>query len=107
MVKASSARRTAWSSSAAAVAARSLSPSLPSASLLRASPSAVVPLLPAVRDAGSGGIVAEEEEEKAAEEGVVVAVREELGDAFEGQDPADGLDNKPEISKRLRSFHIV
>jgi len=38
---------------------------------------------------------------------LVVAVGEELGDAFEGDDEADRLDNNPEISERLRTFHIV
>lgn len=68
--------------------------------------SAVVPLFPVVRDAGFGGVAVEEEDENSAECVVVVAVGEELGDAFEGDDPGDGLHNKPEISKRLRTFHI-
>lgn len=49
----------------------------------------------------------EEEEENSTEHVVVVAVREEFGDAFQGEDPADGLHNNPEISKRLRTFHTV
>lgn len=52
-----------------------------------------------------GGVVVDEEAEEAAEDVVVVDVREELGDALEREQPADGADNKPEISKRLRSFH--
>jgi len=42
-----------------------------------------------------------------AEEVVVVAAGEELGDSVKGNDEADGLENKPCISKRLRTFHIV
>lgn len=69
---------------------------------------AVVPLFPVVRDAGFGGVVVEEEEEDAAEHVVVVAVREELCDAFEGEDPAEGLHDNPQVSKHLRrTFHIV
>lgn len=49
----------------------------------------------------------EEEEEDSAEDVVVMAVGEEFGDSFEGKDPADGLENKPEISKRRLAFHIV
>jgi hypothetical protein len=69
--------------------------------------SAVEELLPTFADSGPGGVAVEEEEDEAAEGVVVVAVGEELGDAFEGEDPADRLNNNPEISERLRTFHIV
>ena len=70
-------------------------------------PSAVVPLVPAVRESGLGGIAVEEEEDKLPEGCVGVAAGEELGDAFEGEEPAEGSDNKEDIMQRLRTFHIV
>lgn len=79
----------------------------PSAPGEDSSVSAVVPLFPVVRHSGLSGVAVDEEEEQSAEEVVVVAFGEELGDAFEGHDPSDGLDNNPEISKRLRTFHTV
>lgn len=69
--------------------------------------SAVVPLLPAVGEAGLGGVAVEEEGDELAEGVVVVAEREVVEHALEHDDPADGLENKPEISERLRTFHIV
>ena len=47
------------------------------------------------------------EEDKSAEEVVIVAVGDVLRNSVEGNDEADGLENKPYISKRLRTFHIV
>lgn len=69
--------------------------------------STVVPFFPVVWNAGFGWIAVEEDEEDLAERAVVMAFCEEFGDTFEGKDPADGLYNNPEISKRLRAFHIV
>ena len=70
-------------------------------------PSAVVPLFPVVGEPGLGWVAAEEEGKQGSEGGFVLALGEELGDAFEGHDPAEGLDNKPEIRQRRRTFHIV
>ena len=47
------------------------------------------------------------EEDESAEEVVVVTTGEEVGDSVECDDESDGLENKPCISKRLRTFHIV
>lgn len=69
--------------------------------------SAVVPLFPVVGRPGLGGVVVEDEEEELAEETVVVAERVVLEHALEHDDPADGFENNPEISERLRTFHIV
>lgn len=69
--------------------------------------SAVVPLPPIVGESWFGGVAAEEESDEGAKDGLVVALGEELSDAFEGHDPADGLHNKPEIRQRRRTFHIV
>jgi len=104
MVKPSSDRRASRSCCSAA-AVSSTEPA--GAASPDTGPSAVVPLFPAVRGSWTGGVVVEEEEDKAAEGVVVVAFGEELGDAFEGEDPADRLDNNPEISERLRTFHMV
>lgn len=71
------------------------------------SSSAVVPLFPVVWDSGAGGVSVDKEEKKSAEEVVIVAVGEEVGDAFEGEEPGKGLDNNPEIRQRLRTFHTV
>ena len=97
MVKLSSERRTSASALILAVVSASVS----------VSGLTVVPLFPVVGEAGFGGIAAEEEDEEVAEEGFVVALGEVLGDALEGDDPAEGLDNKPEIRQRRRTFHIV
>jgi hypothetical protein len=51
--------------------------------------------------------VAEEDDEQLVEEGAIVAVGEEVEHAVEHDDPADGLENEPEIRQRLRAFHIV
>ena len=75
--------------------------------------SSVVPFFPGFRDAGLGGFVVAvsaelvAEENESAEEAVVVSVGKVLGDSFEGDDEAEGLENKPCISKRRRTFHIV
>lgn len=69
--------------------------------------SAVVPLVPAVGEPGAGRVAAEEDDEQLVKEGVVVAEGEVLDDAFKHDDPADGLENEPEIRQRLRTFHIV
>ena len=74
------------------------------------SPSAVVPLFPSLGgggDFGPGRIAAEEEDEEAAEDGLVVALGDVVGDALEGHDPAGGLDKKPDVRQRRRTFHIV
>ena len=88
-------------------AAAAVSSSAVSSLLVSVAWSAVVPLLPAVWEAGSGGIAAEDDDEKLVEEGAVVAEREVLEDALEHDDAADGLENEPEIRQRLRAFHIV
>ncbi len=69
--------------------------------------SAVVPVVPAVGQAGAGGVAAKEEDEDVVEEAAVVAVREVLEHALEHDDPGEGLENEPEIRQRLRAFHIV
>jgi hypothetical protein len=75
--------------------------------------SRVVPFFPGLGEAGMSGVsvkAAEDlvvEEDASAEEVVVVAVREVFGDSVECDDESDGLENKPYISKRLRTFHIV
>lgn len=69
--------------------------------------SSVVPLFPAVGWSGACGISVEDEGNEAAEDVVGVSVAEVLGDTFEGDDPSEGLDNKPYIRQRLRAFHIV
>jgi len=74
--------------------------------------SSVVPVFPGLWESGFCGIVVEAsevvvvEDEESSEEGMVVAVREVFGDAVEGDDEPDDLENKPCISKRLRTFHI-
>lgn len=72
-----------------------------------ASPSAVVPLVPAVGEPGLGGIAVDEEEHELAEGSVRVSAGEELGDALEREEPPEGLDNKEEVRQRLRTFHVV
>lgn len=69
----------------------------------------VAPLFPGIGERWSGGIASEEESNDASEDGLVVALGEVLvlSDAFEGKDPPDRLDNKPEIRQRRRTFHIV
>ena len=57
--------------------------------------STIVPLVPAFGEPGAGWVAVDEEEENASEDVVVVAVREELGNAVEGDDPADRLENNP------------
>ena len=94
MVKASSDCKTFASDSAAAAAEEIAS-------------SAVVPLFPVVGESGCGRVVAEEEGDDGAKGGLVLALGEELGDAFEGDDPSESLDNDPEIRQRRRTFHIV
>ncbi|TLD17478.1 uncharacterized protein PgNI_00947 [Pyricularia grisea] len=69
--------------------------------------STIVPLDPVFWRSWCGWVVVDEEEDEAAEDSVVVSVGEEVGNAFEGDEPADGADNEPQISKRLRSFHTV
>ena len=71
------------------------------------STSCVVPLLPAVWESRDCGVSAEDAGNGASEEGNGVAIGEELDDAFEGHDPSDGLDAKPEITHRRRMFHTV
>ncbi len=56
---------------------------------------------------GRDWVAVDEEEEDAAEEVVVMAVAEELGHAVKRDEPSDRLDNDPEVSKRLRTFHTV
>ena len=68
---------------------------------------AVVPLFPTIWDSGACGISVEDEGKEAAEDDVGVSVANVFGDAFEGDEPANCLDNKPEIRHRLRAFHIV
>lgn len=77
------------------------------ASAAAAAASGVVPLLPAVWGPGVCGVSVEDEGDEPAEEAVRVPVAKELCDAFKGDDPADCLDNEPEIRQRLRAFHIV
>ena len=89
--------------SAAAAASPSVLPSL----VVSVAWSAVVPLLPAVWEAGSGGVAAEDDDEKLVEEGTVVAEGEVLEHALEHDDAANGLENEPEIRQRLRAFHTV
>lgn len=69
--------------------------------------STVVPLDPVFWRSWYGWVVVEEEEDETADDSVVVSVGEEVGNALEGDEPADGADNEPQISKRLRSFHTV
>ena len=69
--------------------------------------SAVVPLFPVVGEPGLGWVAAEEEGKEGSEGGFVLSLGEELGDAFESDDPSEGLDNDPEIRQRRRTFHIV
>lgn len=75
--------------------------------------SRVVPFFPGIGEAGLRGVVIAvstdlvEEEDESSEETVVVAVGKVLGNSFEGNDEAEGLENKPCISKRRRTFHIV
>lgn len=57
--------------------------------------SAVVPLFPAIGWSGAGGVAVDKEEEDASKDVVVVPVGEELGNAVEGNDPANGLENDP------------
>lgn len=68
---------------------------------------AVVPLFPVVGGPGPGGVVAEDGDKDLAEEGAVLGVAEVVDDAFEREDPADELENEPEIRQRLRAFHTV
>lgn len=72
-----------------------------------ASLSVVIPVFPVVRGLGRGGVSVEDEGDETAEEVVGMSVTIIFCDAFEGGDPSDGLDNKPEIRQRLRAFHIV
>lgn len=72
-----------------------------------ASSSGVVPLLPVVWEAWAGGVSVEDKGDEASEEVVRVSITKVLCDTFEGDDPADCLDNDPEIRQRLRTFHIV
>ena len=108
MVKASSVFRTSrsffWRPS---MDSWSVPPSLDSSFRSRSRSSCVVPLLPVVREAWGGRVALEEDVDDAADEVMGVAVAEEVGDALEGHDPADGLDNDPEVSERLRAFHAV
>ena len=67
----------------------------------------VVPLFSGTGERWSGGIASEEESNDASEDSLVAAFGEVLSDAFEGKDPPDCLDNKPEIRQRRRTFHIV
>jgi hypothetical protein len=74
--------------------------------------SRVVPFFPGVGETGLGRVSVETdelvaEEDELADKLVVVAAGEVVGDSVEGEDEAEGLENKPCISKRLRSFHIV
>jgi hypothetical protein len=75
--------------------------------------SRVVPFFPRFWELGFCGVVLEPqdevavEEDKFSEEVLVVAVGEVFCDSVEGDDESDGLENKPYISKRLRTFHIV
>jgi hypothetical protein len=74
------------------------------------SPSTIVPLFPSLGgcwDFGSGGVAAEEEDEESPQDGLVVALRDVVGDTLEGHDPAGGLDKKPDVRQRRRTFHIV
>ena len=52
-------------------------------------------------------MVLEGEEDESVEDALVVAVVEILDNSFEGNDESEGLEKKPCISKRLRTFHIV
>lgn len=74
--------------------------------------SRVVPFFPGVGEAGLGWVSLEPEElvaeeDELADKLVVMAAGEEVGNSVEGEDESEGLENKPCISKRLRSFHIV
>ena len=110
MVKASSDLMVekSWVSAAAAAAAAVSSSAVSSLLVLVSAPwSAVVPLLPAVWEAGPGGVAPEDDDEQLVEEGAVVTEREVLEHALEHDDAADGLENEPEIRQRLRAFHTV
>lgn len=47
------------------------------------------------------------EEDEFSVEVLVISVGEVLGDAFEGDDESDDLQENACINKRLRTFHIV
>lgn len=71
------------------------------------SQSGVVPLFPAVGGSWGCGVSAEKTDDEVAEESDGVSVGEEVGNTFECGDPADGLDEKPGVIQRRRTFHIV
>ena len=75
--------------------------------------SRVVPLFPGFWEPGLCGVSFDStdelivEDDKSAEEVVVVPVREVFCNPVNGNDESDDLENKPYVSKRLRTFHIV
>lgn len=74
------------------------------------SPSTVKPLLPAVPpfwDPWNARVSEPANAEERSEESLVSCVAEVLGDAVEGEDEGGRLDNKPSVSKRRLTFHIV
>lgn len=69
--------------------------------------SGIVPLVPIVRESGLGRVSAKDEGNELPEDGVGLALAEELGNTFEGEDPSEGLENSPDVRQRLRTFHTV